>query len=539
VRRAGVRAFVAVLGLVTAVLSAVPAAAQAGGSARVLVIPFENPKREASIFWLGEGAAVMLSDNLAARGVSVITREERRQAFERLHLPAAATLTDATVIRVAELAGATEVFMGSLQLEAGVLVVRARGISLDSGRVSHNVTDRGPMVEMFATFGRLAGQIAPAARETIEPGPTPPLAAFESFIKGLLAETPATAIKYLNASLAAAPRFDRARLALWDAYTEQGDPALALSAVVPVPAGSPWSNRARFLAGLSHLSRSRLDDAFSTFKALADAAPTPSALNNLGVVQLRRGGTSQNGQPSSFFDQAVKADPDDPDYTFNLGYAYAVERDPQAAIYWLRETVRRNPADGEAHFVLATELAAVGSGTEAQRERELARRLSSAFDSSDRRAGAEVPKGLERVKDGIDLPHVRRRIDAALVTSERRDQQELARFYLDRGRRQFEQEHDHQALEDLNRAIYLAPYEADAHLLIGRIHLRSGRPAEAIDAFKISIWSAETVQAHLALGEAYLQTRNTEAARVEAERAATLDPMSRDAKSLLEKIRAR
>ena len=91
----------------------------------------------------------------------------------------------------------------------------------------------------------------------------------------------------------------------------------------------------------------------------------------------------------------------------------------------------------------------------------------------------------------------------------------------------------------MNRALYLSPYEAEAHLLIGRIHLRNGRLREAIDAFKISLWSSETVQGHVALGEAFLQTRDVEAARTEAERAAALDPASSDAKRLLDRTRVR
>ena len=35
------------------------------------------------------------------------------------------------------------------------------------------------------------------------------------------------------------------------------------------------------------------------------------------------------------------------------------------------------------------------------------------------------------------------------------------------------------ALAELRRVIYLSPYEAQAHLLMGRIHLRAGRPGEA------------------------------------------------------------
>ena len=526
--------------LVAAMLGGVgPCPVSAQPSARVLVIPFENVRREASIFWLGEGSAVLLADELAARGVPVIPYEERKQAFERLHLPAAATLTNATVIRIAQLVGASEVIMGSLQLDGDALVVRARGIALETGRISRDVTDRGPMAEMVSTFARVAAQIAPAAGRPAQAERRPLLlAVFENYVKGLLAETPATAVKYFNAALAASPAFDRARLGLWDVHAEQGDHALALAAVLPVAAESSWSRRAKFLAGLSYLNLKKYDEAFNAFKTLADGAPTAAALNNLGVVQIRRGATAQTGQPSYYFNKAIEADPNDADSFFNLGYAYSLARDSQAAIYWLREAVRRNPADGDAHFILGSELAAGGSATEASRERELARRLSSTYEQWEKRPAADgVPKGLERVKDGIDLPHAGR-IEAALVTNEQRDQRELARFYLERGRRQFEQENDHQALDELSRALYLSPYEAEAHLLSGRIHLRNGRLREAIDAFKISIWSSETVQARLALGEAYLQARDPESARTEAERAAGLDPTSSEAQRLLARIRA-
>ena len=72
---------------------------------------------------------------------------------------------------------------------------------------------------------------------------------------------------------------------------------------------SPWFRRARFLAGLSQLNLKKYDDAFATFKALADVDPSPALLNNLGVVQLRRGGTPQGGQPAYFFNKAAEADP--------------------------------------------------------------------------------------------------------------------------------------------------------------------------------------------------------------------------------------
>ena len=57
--------------------------AQAPALPRILVMPFENVTRDGRIFWLAEAAAVLLADDLNALGASAITREERRQAFER------------------------------------------------------------------------------------------------------------------------------------------------------------------------------------------------------------------------------------------------------------------------------------------------------------------------------------------------------------------------------------------------------------------------------------------------------------------------
>jgi tetratricopeptide (TPR) repeat protein len=508
---------------------------------RILVMPFENVTREARIFWLSEASAVLLSDDLAALGSNPIARPERQDAFERLQVPPAATLSDATVIRIGQLVGADRVVLGTLQLEGDALVVHARSIELEAGKVQADVTERGPLPDLYATFERVARKIAPASGRTSDEVERqhPPVAAFENYIKGVLAATPETAIGFLNAALALQPGFDRARLALWDTYTDEGEYDLALAAVRPVAAASPLGRRARFLAGLSLIELKRYDDAFTTFKTLADARPDAAVLNNLGVVQVRRGSTPQSGLATYFFNKAAEADPEDADYEFNLGYAYWLEHDAQAAAYWLREAVRRRPADGEAHYVLGVALSSVGSTAEAAREKELARRLSSSFAQWEKRPAADpIPKGLERIKTQIELLHARR-LDATIAHTEQKDQQELARFYLDSGRRLYDRENDREAVAELNRALYLSPYLAEAHLLLGRIHLRNGRTAEAIDAFKISIWSEDKAAAHAALGEAYRLNKDAAAARAEAERALALDPASADAKALLARLDAR
>jgi Tfp pilus assembly protein PilF len=338
-------------------------------------------------------------------------------------------------------------------------------------------------------------------------------------------------VRFLERAIALDPRYDRARLALWAVESEQGRHAAALAAVRGVPVDSPFSRRARFEAALSLTDLGRLDEAFEAFTALADEQPGAAILNDMGVVQLRRGGPSSDGLPTYFFTKAADAEPGVADFAFNAGYAYARARDMTAALYWLREAVRRNPADPDAHDVLATALETSGSPVEAARERALAAQLSSRAAGAAGRSDGGVATGLERLMRRIETPRVAR-LDAALVGGVEREQRTLAEFHLARGRRFVEANDDRAAVPELRRAIYLSPYLADAHMLLGRVYLRSGRLREAIDALKIAVWSQDSAAARIALAEAYIQTEDLEAARAEIARALELDPSSEDARRL-------
>ncbi len=523
-----------------------PAAAQAApGGDRVLVVPFENTRHDPAVYWLSEASAVLLADELTARGEGAITRLQRIHAFEELHLPLSASLSRATLIKVGELVGASEVIVGAYTVDGGRLKVTAHSIRIDVGRLEPDVAAEGPLTGLFSLYDTLAGRLT---NGTPAPSPRPrrpPLDAFENYIKGLIAERPASQATFLEAAIRLFPDYAEAQLALWDVRTEQGDDAAALAAARAVGESSPLAATGRFLTGVSLLALKRYDEAFGVFKTVADdAAAAPArggvkpggpALNNLGVLLIRRGATPQTGSAVFYLTKAAEADPGDAGYLFNLGYAYVLERNYQGAVYWLREAVRRDPTDADAHYVLAAALQASGSGVEAQREKELARQLSSRYEELERRAAADrlpVPKGLERVRMDPE-PDAASRPEQTIVNTAQRDQRELAAFHLNRGRRLYEHEEDREALTELRRSVYLSPYEADAHLLIGRILLRTGRPEQARDALKISIWSADSVSARIALAETYRTLNDPAAARAQLERALTLDPESADAKRIL------
>ena len=524
--------------LAVAFVAAAPDMAQAQkvATGRLLVAPFETG-REPRASWLGEGVAVLLADDLNGLGADAIARDERVRAFDRLQVPLQATLTRGTVIKIGQLVGAATVVTGRVDLVDRTLAVHVQSLRIDTGRISLEFDERGTLEDLMAIVERAARRLVPAATATRPDGPRPPLPAFEQYVRGLLAETPGAQVGHLEKALSLAPTFDQARLALGRAHAATGEWTKARDAVLAVSSASPYAARAQFEAAGAELGLKSYDAAFARLKTLGDQTGAPEVFNNLGVLQLRRGATAQGGRSTYFFNKAVEADPAQADYAFNLGYAYWREQDYPAAVYWLREAVRREPGDSDAHFVMGAALQATGAVTEAERERGLARRLSAAYEEQRSTAQPDtVPPDLERLRPYLDPPGARR-TDSALMATEQRGQRELVTFHLDRGRRFAERESDRDALIELQRAVYLSPYQAEAHLLIGRIHLRAGRLADAVTAFKIALWSEESAAGHAALGEAYRQAKDPVAARLEAERALTLAPELPEARALLERLK--
>lgn len=508
-----------------------PAPAQASGP-RPLVMPFQASATEARADWLGELAAAAITRELRAAGVTAIPRDDRLDAMERLRVPDVPLLSHATVIRLANVVGASVIVVGRVESTASELVLRARTIRVDSGFMADEVVERGPRAELFAIAARVGRRVVPDA-----PAPNattvaarPPVAAFELFVRSLVATTPASRIALLSDAIQQAPALDEARFALWDAFTEQGEHQRARTAVHGVSAAGD-TRRAAFLEAVSELQLGRFQEAWTGFSTLQRDHADAALANDMGVVQLRRPGSGP--KPTDLFRQATVLDPNDADLFFNLGYAHWIAREYPQAVSALREAVRRSPADDDAHYVLGASLQAAGSVEEGGREKELARRLSSVYHELDaKRSANSVPRGLERLKTSIDAASLAR-VENVLSAAGQREQRELVAFYLSNGRRFYQAERDADALAELRRAVFLSPYESEAHLLIGRILLRGGRPREAIDALKISVWSREAPSARLALAEAYAAARDYAAARTEVQTVLNAEPSNAAAASLL------
>jgi tetratricopeptide (TPR) repeat protein len=229
-----------------------------------------------------------------------------------------------------------------------------------------------------------------------------PLNAFESYINGLTAPTPAAQQRLLESAMTQAPRDGRVLTALWSVYSDEGlhDKALAVASAVPME--SPLRRRARFDVALSLIELKRLDGAQKELTTLYAAGPSPALSNALGIVELGRlpaAGSAERA--ATYFERAAGEARGDPDYLFNLGYAKALAGDTAAALVWLREAVRHSAADGDAHLVMSAVLAATGHGPEAQRELELARSLGTQLETIPASV-VKVPPSLERTRNRLD-----------------------------------------------------------------------------------------------------------------------------------------
>ena len=508
---------------------------------RVLVMPFTvetsaTGPAAAATRWLGEAASTLLEDELAAQGFGALSRDNRVAVFDRLHVPMSSELTRATLIRVAELAGASEIVFGAVQL-GDDLSVRVRTIRLDTGQLLPEVADRAALSDIFVLFRRVATSVGQRTGRTPAPlrraVPALPLPALENYVKGLMAATPAAQQRFLESAMGQAPRDGRVLIALWELYADQGLHEKALAVASAVPADSMQYRRSRFDVALSLIELKRYDGAAKELAALHAQQSSSAVSNALGVVELRR--TTMPGaatKAAPFFQRAATEAPGETDYLFNIGYAHALSGDNARALTSLREAVRFDAADGDAHLVMAAVLATTGRSAESQRELDLARLLGTSLETVPTSAG-KVPPSLERLPTDLD--------DALLTTpafasAASRDQKETAEFHLSRARALVEENRDREAIANLQRSVYLAPYQDEPHLLLGRLYERAGRISDAIDELKVAIWCRETAAARIELGRVYVSSGDKDAARKEFERALVLAPDSAEARDWLRKI---
>jgi tetratricopeptide (TPR) repeat protein len=294
---------------------------------------------------------------MASPRLSVVTRDDRIFAFDRAGIPVSVHASRPTVFNVAEQMGADYVVLGSYAVDGNNYQVSAQVLDIKKLRLSPLVQSAGPLTDFVDLQTALAWQLLRqmpnppqiTQQQFLKASPPIPLNAFENYIRGVMSTNRQLKIKYFKEAVRLNPNYSLAELHLGRFYYDNHEYEQAAAWFGKIPKEDPASGQATFLLGMSEYYRGNLDRAYTAFTYLATRLPLTEVYNNLGVVDGRRG---RRTAAVEYFTKAVAADPNDPDYRFNLAVALFKNGDSAGAARQLKEDLQRHPNDAEAKSLL-------------------------------------------------------------------------------------------------------------------------------------------------------------------------------------------
>ncbi len=308
---------------------------------------------------MAEAFPNVLNRRLNEADFLTIGRGDRGYAFDHLGLPANFEPTRATAIRIAQMVDADYVIFGHYTAAASPgttqtakqLTAEAEILDVSALRISAPIEEHGDADHLLEMINRLAWQVTRQLDPKYAVEEQTFLAAdkdlhsdaFEDYIQGVVADNPKDGIDQLKEAVKLDPNFAPAWLALGRAYFSNQDFDQAATTLGHLPKDDPSALEADFYRGLAYFYTGNYREAENAFAFVSTRLPLPEVVNNQGVAMSRRG---EDG--GALFEQAITADPRDPDYHFNLAVALAHRKDKDGALKELDEVLELRPEDAEA-----------------------------------------------------------------------------------------------------------------------------------------------------------------------------------------------
>lgn len=507
-----------------------------------IVLPFENNTRDPNLEWISESFVKVLSSNLASPRFLMMGRRERAAAFDLLGIPHTSILSVATVYKVAQELDATKVIVGSYDYNNGVFQATAQVLEMDGPRLNEKFMESGPLAELLELQTGLAWQIQRSLRpnltisksEYIRDRKGPRLDAFENYLRGLLSNDRTQPIRYFRTAQRLDPSFTEPAFELGMIYFQDQDYPTSILWLSKLRRGEADYLEANYFLGLAYLYLGQYERAAAAFRVVAQRLPLNEVYNNLGIALMRQ----DRPGAAPYFEKAVRSDPGDPDYQFNLGYAYWKQGRFPEALPHLAKALRGGDTPAW-RAVYAQCLLQAGQKEESARQAQLLRQQSSGWATIE----PQKLEKLERPKDNYDGVSFRQLLMLLQIQSELKhfklSLQEHIALHFQRAQELAKEGFDREAIEEIQQAIDYDPEDARSYQELAEIYRRNGRLEEALKTLNQSLHLEESAEGYLLLAKIYLEQGKLEDAEAQLNTALRLEPYSTEVETLREEIHAK
>jgi tetratricopeptide (TPR) repeat protein len=492
----------------------------------VLVLPFDNHSGNASLNWIGDSFPDTLNKRLSSAGFLTISRDDRAFAFDHLGLPSGFRPSRATTIRIAQQLDANFVIIGSYTVlpksdpsSVDRISIQSQVLSIDQLKLTPPVDDTSDLNRLFDAENAIAWKIArvldphfPVAMQTFLAAPgAVSLPAFEDYIRGATAATPAERRKRLQASVALAPGYSDALLALGKAQYADRDFESAAATLAKVPTTDRLALEANFYLGLSRFNAANYAGAQQAFHFLGARLPLPEVVNDEAVAVSRQG---RDATP--LFQRAASDDPSAEDYHYNLAISLFRRGDTVNALKEADTALKLKPSDSEAG-TLRARISLVPAGTPLVPD-------PNGFSPVERIRRDYSEAGFRQA--AFQLDQLRAVRLSTLAPAERAaEYTQLGHDYLAQGLLP-------EAETQFQGAIAADPNSSAAHAGMAQIREASGSTAEARDEAKTSIIFKPNIDAYMVLARLDLAASQIPAALDDIAHALQLEPNNASAIAL-------
>ena len=481
----------------------------------VLVLPFENRTKSPNLEWIKETFPELIGNRLSSiGGIYVIGRDDRLYAFDRLGIPANIHASRATLYTIAQQLDADYIVLGSYKMQDQQFTAEAQLLDMKALHLSEPMRVSGELNNLIEVESQLAYQVL----KTIRPQTTSTadnfthftapikIDALESYIRGITATSTKEKLQRFREAVGLNPQYSLAMLQLGRLYYSTREYDQAAQWLSKIPSSEPCAGEANFLLGLSEYALGQMDKAEAAFKVTESKIPLTEVSNNLGVVASRKG----RRDAVDWFEKAELADPQDPDYRFNLAVAQAHNGDNAAAMRSLHDLLARHPSDTEARQFLdslsahATPVLTAGV-TNSPLRIPLPRLKRNYDESSYRQLALEVENAVEQ----------------SMATA---PPSTHAAYHAQRGQQLLAQGQMDEALREFQEAVQRDYNNAEAHAGLARVALLRDQKYTARSEARLSLRIRRTADALLVLAQLDAEEGHVTNAERELQEASTMEP---------------